>query len=132
MFGGSHDDDESGSPAGGLVMLIVAPLLATLIQLAISRTREFRADEVGARISDDPAGLAHALERLDHAAHLAPAAVSPGTASLFIVNPFGALDAMSRWFSTHPPMEERIARLHALATGSRVYSSGWRQDSWSA
>jgi heat shock protein HtpX len=126
LFGHAGEDDDSGSLFGGvatiLVGMIVVPFAATLIQLAISRSRELAADETGAAISGDPEGLARALERLDDIAQLAPAAVSPGTASLFIVNPFGALDTVSRWFSTHPPIEERIARLRSLAPRRLAYA----------
>ena len=116
MFGhaGDDDDEHGGGLLGSLAMLVIAPIVATLVQLAISRSRELRADEVGAQICGDPEALASALERLDHAARVVPAAVAPGTASLFIVNPFGALDTMARWFSTHPRIEERIARLRAM------------------
>jgi heat shock protein HtpX len=116
MFGSRSDDDRGGSMVGGLAMIIVAPLAAMLVQLAISRSRELGADERGARLTGDPDGLASALIRLDRAAHvLRPAhAGAPATSSLFIVNPFGALDHLSRWFSTHPSLEERVARLRAL------------------
>ncbi|MBL9014005.1 MAG: zinc metalloprotease HtpX [Myxococcales bacterium] len=117
MFGGHAEDEDGGNPLAGLVMILFAPLAATLVQLAISRSRELRADEVGARIAGDPEGLARALERLDATAKRLPAHVSPGTASLFIVNPFGALDSVARWFSTHPPIGERVARLRAMAPG---------------
>ncbi len=115
MFG-HHEDDEYGHGViGSLLMLVIAPIAATLIQLAISRSREFAADETGARIAGDSDGLISALAKLDHVARvLPPAHAEPATANLFIVNPFGALDAMSRWFSTHPPMAERIARLREL------------------
>lgn len=116
MFGGrSHDDEHPGGALGGLVMLIIAPLAATLVQLAISRSREYAADETGARLAGDPDGLIDALVKLESAAKvLPPAHAEPATANLFIVNPFGALDTLSRWFSTHPPMAERIERLRAL------------------
>jgi heat shock protein HtpX len=113
--GGSSSDDEDRSVVGGLLMVLVAPLLATLLQLAISRSRELRADEGGARLTGDPEGLARALIRLDATAHrVLPAHASAGAASLFIVNPFGALERAARWFSTHPSLEERVARLRAL------------------
>ncbi len=120
MFGGrSQDDEHPGGALGGLLMLIIAPLAATLVQLAISRSREYAADETGARLAGDPDGLIDALVKLDSAAKvLPPAHAEPATANLFIVNPFGALDTLSRWFSTHPPMAERIERLRALRTGS--------------
>lgn len=120
LFGGHRDDDDHGGMLGSLVLMLIAPLAATLIQLAISRSREFAADETGARIAGDTDGLIDALAKLDHAAKvLPPAHAEPATANLFIVNPFGALDSLSRWFSTHPPMEERIGRLRALGSTSR-------------
>lgn len=115
MFGGRDSENRGGGALGGLFMLIVAPLAAILIQLAISRSRELAADETGARIAGDTEGLIGALAKLDRASRvIAPAHAEPATANLFIVNPFGALDSLSRWFSTHPPMAERIARLQRL------------------
>lgn len=116
MFGGTRDDDSPGSALGGLVLILVAPIAALLIQLAISRSRELSADETGARLTGDPESLARALIALDRSAHrILPAHAQPATASLFIVNPFGALDRATRWFSTHPSTEERVARLRALS-----------------
>jgi heat shock protein HtpX len=115
LFGGSEDDEEGGSPAGSLAMALVAPIAATLVQLAISRSREYLADETGARVSGDPSALASALESLAHGAERVPAAVQPATASLFIVNPFAGAGALMKLFSTHPPMEERVRRLRAMA-----------------
>jgi len=113
LFGG-RDDEES--PAGGLLFMLVAPLAATLVQLGVSRSREFMADETGARLTGDPMALASALARLQRSAEAVPAAAAPATASLFIVNPFGAaLAGVARLFSTHPPAEERIRRLEALS-----------------
>jgi heat shock protein HtpX len=114
-----HGDDR-GHPLGpiaGLVVMILAPLAATLVQLAISRTREFAADEEGASITGQPMGLASALSRLEGIAHHQPnylAERNPATAHLFVVNPLSGarLDSL---FSTHPPIEERIARLQAMA-----------------
>ena len=120
-MGGHQDEDgDQGSPYAGLLMMLVAPIAATLIQLGISRSREYLADETGAAISGDPLALASALARLEQAASVVPsAAAQPATASLFIVNPFAGGAAMSRLFSTHPLTAERIARLEALA-GSRL------------
>ncbi|WP_242352516.1 MULTISPECIES: zinc metalloprotease HtpX [Anaeromyxobacter] len=116
MFGGGSQDEEGGSPAGGLALALLAPIGATLVQLGISRSREYLADETGARLAGDPLALAGALEKLHRAAEQLPSAATPATASLFIVNPFGALTGgLSRLFSTHPPAEERIRRLRALA-----------------
>jgi len=114
LFGGSQD--EEGSPAGGLLFALLAPIGATLVQLGISRSREYLADETGARLTGDPLALASALARLQRSAEMVPAAAAPATASLFIVNPFGgALAGLARLFSTHPPAEERIHRLELLA-----------------
>lgn len=114
LFGGSQD--EEGSPAGGLLFMLVAPIGATLVQLGISRSREYLADETGARLTGDPMALARALEELHRSAEEVPSAAAPATASLYIVNPFGgALAGLGRLFSTHPPAEERIRRLEALA-----------------
>jgi heat shock protein HtpX len=115
IFGGAHgDDDEGQSPLAALALAIVAPLAATLIQLAISRSREYEADRTGAQISGDPAALANALEKLHFGAQRIAALPVPATASLFIVNPFSGQGGITSWFSTHPPMEERIRRLMLL------------------
>ena len=113
-FGGSRDDDDHGSPLAALALAIVAPLAATMIQLAISRSREYEADATGARLCADPESLARALEKLEHGAQAIPANTAPVTASMFIVNPFAGIGGVSNWFSTHPPIEERIARLRAM------------------
>ena len=116
LFGApAYDDDESPSPLGTLALMFIGPLAATLIQLGISRSREYLADETGARIAGDPLALASALERLDAAAHALPSgAAQPATASLFIVNPFAGAERMAQLFSTHPSTEERVARLRAM------------------
>jgi heat shock protein HtpX len=119
LFFGSDDND---SPLGGIGLLlawILAPLAAAIIQMAVSRSREFQADESGALLSADPDALASSLRKLDAAAKQVPvpASVSPAEAHLFIVNPFGGRNAargIVRLFSTHPPMEERIARLEQI------------------
>jgi len=118
MFGGGRRDDEEGSSGGvvGTVLLaILAPIAAMLIQLAISRSREFQADATGAQLAGRPWGLAKALEKLETAAQVAPLGATPATAHLFIVNPLRGAGLMAL-FSTHPPIEERIARLRAMAT----------------
>jgi heat shock protein HtpX len=98
--------------------MLLGPLAATLIQLGISRSREYLADETGARLSGDPLALASALERLDAVAHAGPSQrAQPATASLFIVNPFAGGARISRLFATHPSTEQRVARLRALAAG---------------
>ncbi|MBI1964329.1 MAG: zinc metalloprotease HtpX [Candidatus Rokubacteria bacterium] len=115
MFGGrSGDDDEGGSnPIGLVLMAVLAPIAAMLVQLAVSRAREFEADATGARIAGRTAGLAQALGKLQLANQAAPMAANPSTAHLFIVNPLSG-SALLRLFSTHPPLEERIARLRGL------------------
>ena len=116
MFGGGgHDDDEGGgSNIFGLIfMAMLAPIAATLIQMAISRSREFLADEGGARISGKPYGLAGALEKLSQASRAIPMNANPSTAHMFIVNPLTGRSLMNL-FSTHPPIEERIARLRSM------------------
>lgn len=117
LFGGSsqESDEEEGSGAGSLLMVFVAPLLATLIQLGISRAREYMADETGAAISGDPEALARALEKLEQGAAILPAETAqPATASLFIVNPLTGGSRLMNLFSTHPPMGERIQRLRGM------------------
>jgi heat shock protein HtpX len=112
---GSRDGEEHGSGAQGLLFMLIAPIGATLVQLGISRSREYLADEEGARISGDPLALASALEKLQRGAEAAPAEADPATASLHIVNPFGGLGGLARLFSTHPPTEDRIRRLREMA-----------------
>ena len=126
MFGG-HDSEDGPSPLAALAMIIVAPFAALLIQLAISRSREFHADETGARISGDPEALARALLKLHGAARVIPPEVArPGTASLMIMNPFEGLERVTRWFSTHPSVEERVERLRALPVRRRpAYGYGY-------
>ena len=117
LFGGSTQDseEERGSDAGNLLLILVAPLVATLVQLGISRAREYMADETGAAISNDPEALAGALEKLAYGAAVFPPVVEqPATASLFIVNPFTGGSRLMNLFSTHPPMDERIRRLRGM------------------
>lgn len=115
MFGGGRrEDDEGGHPLAALAMMLLAPLAAMLIQTAISRSREYHADEGGARLSADPMALAGALEKIERAAHAVLPHGSPATAHLYIVNPF-SLEGVTRLFMTHPPTRERVARLEALA-----------------
>jgi heat shock protein HtpX len=119
LFGGGSSD-EDGHPAQGLLFMILAPVGATLVQLGISRSREYLADETGARLAGDPLALASALEKLHRSAEVVPSTATPATASLFIVNPFGALGTgLARLFSTHPPAEERIRRLVELSRTTR-------------
>jgi heat shock protein HtpX len=116
MFGGrSRDDEEGGSnPIAMILLAILAPIAAMLVQMAVSRSREFQADATGARVAGKPWGLAKALEKLQMANEAVPMAdATPATAHLFIVNPLSGQTLM-RLFSTHPPLEERIARLRAM------------------
>jgi len=115
IFGGaSRDDDEGGGGIIGLIMMaILAPLAASLIQMAISRSREYLADEGGARVSGKPYGLAGALEKLGRASKAIPMDANPSTAHMFIVNPLSGR-ALMNLFSTHPPIEERISRLRSM------------------
>ena len=116
MFGGASRDDEEGGGGGivGLiVMAILAPIAATIIQMAISRSREYLADAGGAKISGKPYALANALEKLSRASQAVPLAANPSSAHMFIVNPLTGRSLMNL-FSTHPPVEERIARLKSM------------------
>jgi heat shock protein HtpX len=115
-FGGNSDDEDSG--AGGIVgaiaMMILAPIAAMLIQMAISRSREFEADRTGAQICGRPLSLANALLKLERGAQLIPMHADPATAHMYIVNPLRGA-ALASLFSTHPATEQRVARLQALA-----------------
>jgi heat shock protein HtpX len=112
LFGGGDEEDGGG----GLVMAIVAPIAAGLVQMAISRQREFKADAVGAEICGRPLALAGALRKLEDYAHRIPMQVSPAAAPLAQVNPLSAFGGgMARMFSTHPPTEARVQRLEQLA-----------------
>jgi len=116
MFGGAgRDDDEGGGSniVGLILMAVLAPIAATLIQMAISRSREYLADAGGAKISGKPYSLAGALEKLSRASQTMPMEANPSTAHMFIVNPLTGRSLMNL-FSTHPPIEERIARLRSM------------------
>ncbi|MFL5726868.1 MAG: zinc metalloprotease HtpX [Chloroflexota bacterium] len=136
LFGGGNDDDRGGGGLGALVAIILAPIAALIIQLAVSRSREYGADGSGAQLTGDPEGLARALEKLDAAGRQiglrariadrlparrgapapAPApAANPAFASLFIVNPLAGRSSLGGLFSTHPPIEDRVARLRRMA-----------------
>ena len=113
-FGGRDDDEDRGSGWAGLVMLILAPFAALLIQMAISRTREYAADETSAQITHNPNELISALSKLETWSQKIPMAdVNPATAHLFIIKPFTG-DSLMRLFSTHPSTEDRIARLQSM------------------
>ena len=117
MFGGGGRDDEEGRGGSGIIslilMAILAPLAATVIQMAISRSREYLADAGGAQVSRKPYGLANALEKLSRASQAIPMEANPSTAHMFIVNPLTGRSLMNL-FSTHPLIEERIARLKSM------------------
>ena len=118
LFGGRSEDGRPANPIAGILVAVLAPLAASLIQMAISRAREYEADRGGAEISDDPNALADALERMQTYAEgripMGPAEAHPETAQMMIVNPLSG-DGIQGLFSTHPPTAERIARLRALA-----------------
>jgi heat shock protein HtpX len=122
LLGGSSDDEEGGSPLSGIAMMFVAPLLATLVQLGISRSREYMADETAARISGDPEALASALDKLHRDARVMPTHAQPASAGLFIVNPLSG-EGLSSFFSTHPPAAERIRRLLGMVSSQRGVSA---------
>jgi len=116
IFGGFRgDDDEGGNPIVALLMMIIAPIVALIVQMAISRSREFAADAGGARIAGNPRYLASALRKLEWASQKVPMNnANPATSHLFIVNPLSG-KSLVKLFSTHPPIEERIARLEAMS-----------------
>jgi heat shock protein HtpX len=119
IFGGGRrdNDDEGGSPIVAIVMMIVAPIAAMLVQMAISRTREFEADKGGAQIAGHPSGLANALLKLEKGSQIIPMHdAKPATAHMFIVNPLTG-GGLMKLFSTHPPIEERVKRLNEMARG---------------
>jgi heat shock protein HtpX len=115
IFGGRghSDDDEGTNPIAAIVMAILAPIAAMLIQMAVSRSREYQADATGARIAGKTWGLSKALEKLQMAQQVIPMQANPATAHLFIVNPLSGR-SFATLFSTHPPLEERIERLRAM------------------
>jgi heat shock protein HtpX len=121
--GGGGEDDNNGNPVAMMAMALLAPIAATTIQLAITRTREYDADEDGAKLTGDPLALASALRKLERgtaAAPLAPERDLVNASHMMIANPFRSQD-VSRLFATHPPMADRIARLETMASGYRGY-----------
>jgi heat shock protein HtpX len=118
LFGHSRNDEEGNnnplSIIGSIALIVLTPIIATIIQLAISRSREYLADETGAKISGDPLALARALEKIHNYVYQIPAEVNQGTAHLFIENPLRG-EGLWELFSTHPPTEKRIERLKELA-----------------
>ncbi len=115
FFGGMRDDEDDGGLGivGVIVMAIIAPIAALIIQMAISRSREYLADETGAKLAGTPLGLANALEKLALYSRKVPLNANPATAHMFIVNPLSG-SSIANLFSTHPPIEERIARLRGM------------------
>jgi len=112
-MGGSRDDDDAPNPFAGIFMMILAPIAAMLIQMAVSRTREFAADATSAKYCGTPDGLISGLRKLESWSHRIPMDASPATAHMFIIKPFAG-SALMKLFSTHPPTEERIAALEKL------------------
>ena len=113
LFGGRSSDGEGGNPVAAIVAMIVAPLAAALIQMAISRSREYQADATGAAICGSPRGLAQALGELENYNRQLPMPVNPASAQMYIVNPLSG-GTLANLFSTHPPIQERIQRLMAM------------------
>jgi heat shock protein HtpX len=115
IFGGHRgDDDEGGSPIAALIMMIVGPIAALIVQMAISRSREYAADEGGARLAGNPRYLSGALRKLHWASQKIPMDANPATSHMFIVNPLSG-GGIAKLFSTHPPIEERISRLESMS-----------------
>ena len=119
FFGGRDDEEGGGNAIVALVAMIVAPIAAMLIQMAISRSREYAADAGGAEISNNPMALASALRKLEQGREAVPMDANPATAHMFIVNPFSG-GGLVNLFSTHPPISERIARLEKMVGGMRT------------
>lgn len=121
IFGGfNRDRDDGGDIIGAILVAILAPIAAMLIQAAISRSREFLADEGGARISGKPHALASALMKIEQAVNYRPMRKAAATAHMFIVNPFRGM-SIANLFSTHPPTEARIERLRKIAEEMGIY-----------
>lgn len=123
IFGGGRDSEgRSSNPIAIMATVIIAPFAAALIQMALSRSREFMADASGAEICKNPLALARALEKLDGYAHqrVMPGA-KPATSGLFIINPFAGVNGFASLFSTHPSTEERVKKLHEIAAQMHLY-----------
>ncbi|MBP1762766.1 MAG: peptidase, family [Firmicutes bacterium] len=123
-LGGNNDEDNAGGFLGTIVMALIAPIAAMIIQMAISRSREYLADETGARLTGKPEGLSSALLRLEAASRKIPMDVSPSAAHMFIVNPLSRM-GLANLFSTHPPIKERVAKLNQMKFQTKVE---WRQE----
>lgn len=119
LFGGRDDDESPLGAIGGILMLILAPIAAALIQMAVSRSREFEADRGGAAICGNPMALANALLKLERGAQAMPMHINPATAHMYIVNPLRG-ESLAALFSTHPPTAQRVARLQEMAQTSGV------------
>lgn len=120
IFGGRSDDEEHGSLLGSLLMIILAPIAAMIIQFAISRSREFGADRTGAEVGGDPEALASALEKLEAYSKRIPLPVDPAVSHLFIVKPLTGI-SLQNLFSSHPPTQERVARLRQMARERQLH-----------
>lgn len=119
FFGGRDDEESPMGAIGGLLMMIFAPIAAALVQMAVSRSREFEADRGGAAICGNPMALANALLKLERGAQVMPMHVNPATAHMYIVNPLRG-EAFASLFSTHPPTAQRVARLQEMAQSSGI------------
>jgi heat shock protein HtpX len=116
IFGGMRGDDDEGGAGGfvgSLLVMIIAPIAAMIIQMAVSRSREYLADETGARMAGQTAGLSNALLKLERGARQLPMEVSPAVSHMYIVQPLSG-SSLNNLFSTHPPIADRVARLQAL------------------
>ncbi len=128
LFGSSEDEEDSPSPLAGLAFAMVAPIAAGLVQMAISRSREYVADAYAGKISGDPQALASALRKLHSNNNSIYEEPNAATASLFIVNPLHG--GIANWFSTHPPAEERISRLMRMANRPQDASTAFRSEQY--
>jgi heat shock protein HtpX len=127
MFGGGRSDDrQGGNPIAGLLVLILGPLAAGLIQAAISRSREFNADTEGAQIAGDPMHLATALEKIHAISRQVPLPVNPAMNGMFIAEPLNAIGAMANLFQTHPPLEKRLMNLIGRESTGRIAGGAGR------